>query len=257
MVKRFHAGRAAQSGVYAALLAQRGFTGIPNIFESDYGGYCTALAPDFDRTLLTRGLGEVWETLNVGFKGYSACGSSHTTIDAILKIRSEHDFPLNDIESILIRSSSATHEHVGWPYEPESITTAQMNLAYSVAVTLLYGEAFVDQFTEDLIRDSDVLHLTKKVKVVADPEIDKKGQAYRHEVKVEIKLSNGQILKAKVTHAKGSDAYPLSYEEVKDKYHRLVSKVLSPNRGTKLWDDIMNLHLMNNLEEVLSDLRKV
>lgn len=44
MVKRFHAGRAAQSGVYAALLAQRGFTGISNIFESDYGGYCTALA---------------------------------------------------------------------------------------------------------------------------------------------------------------------------------------------------------------------
>src|SRR5690606_23063839 len=39
MVKRMHAGRAAQSGLYAALLAQRGFTGIRDVFENPYGGY--------------------------------------------------------------------------------------------------------------------------------------------------------------------------------------------------------------------------
>jgi 2-methylcitrate dehydratase PrpD len=42
MVKRMHAGRAAQSGLYGALLAEAGFTGIVDVFESPYGGFCSA-----------------------------------------------------------------------------------------------------------------------------------------------------------------------------------------------------------------------
>src|SRR3974377_28576 len=41
MVKRMHAGRAAQSGLYGALLAEAGFPGIADVFESPYGGFCT------------------------------------------------------------------------------------------------------------------------------------------------------------------------------------------------------------------------
>ena len=59
MVKRVHAGRAAQSGVYAALLAQRGLTGITNILEADYGGYCSVMADVCDKRLLTVGLGRI------------------------------------------------------------------------------------------------------------------------------------------------------------------------------------------------------
>src|SRR5581483_10840290 len=59
MVKRMHAGRAAQSGLYGALLAEAGYTGITDVFESPYGGFCTTFsrsAHRFDRTKLTRGL---------------------------------------------------------------------------------------------------------------------------------------------------------------------------------------------------------
>lgn len=77
MVKRMHAGRAAQSGVYSALLAQKGLTGITNILEADYGGYCKVMAEVCDRDKLTVGLGENFETGRVGFKAYSAGGSTH------------------------------------------------------------------------------------------------------------------------------------------------------------------------------------
>ena len=62
MVKRMHAGRAAQSGLYGALLAEQGFTGIEDVFESEYGGFCTTFSRSrdrFDRGQLTAGLGEV------------------------------------------------------------------------------------------------------------------------------------------------------------------------------------------------------
>src|SRR6202042_3654174 len=60
MVKRMHAGRSAQSGLYAALLAQQGFTGIADVFEAPYGGFCTTFSRSKDRfnlAALSDGLG--------------------------------------------------------------------------------------------------------------------------------------------------------------------------------------------------------
>src|SRR5206468_8770639 len=74
MVKRMHAGRAAQSGLYAALLAANGFTGIADVFENEYGGFCTTFSRSsdrFDRRELTAGLGERWETMRIALKFYA------------------------------------------------------------------------------------------------------------------------------------------------------------------------------------------
>src|SRR5437016_2256720 len=68
MVKRMHAGRAAQSGLYGALLAKGGFTGIVDVFEAPYGGFCTTFSRStdrFDLDALSAGLGSEWETMRV------------------------------------------------------------------------------------------------------------------------------------------------------------------------------------------------
>ena len=61
MVKRMHAGRASQSGLYGALLAEQGFTGIEDVLESEYGGFCSTFSRSNDRfrlVELTAGLVE-------------------------------------------------------------------------------------------------------------------------------------------------------------------------------------------------------
>src|SRR5438128_2746173 len=66
MVKRMHAGRSSQSGLYGALLAEQGFTGIEDVFESEYGGFCTTFSRSNDRFRLAElpaGLGETWQTV--------------------------------------------------------------------------------------------------------------------------------------------------------------------------------------------------
>src|SRR5690242_7800679 len=86
MVKRMHAGRAAQSGLYAALLASQGFTGIANVFEAPYGGFCTTFSRSqdrFDLAALSAALGERYETMRVSLKFYACVGSNHTTLDAL------------------------------------------------------------------------------------------------------------------------------------------------------------------------------
>jgi aconitate decarboxylase len=227
MVKRFHAGRAAQSGVYASLLAKRGFTGITELFESEYGGYCSTFSPHCDREQLVRGLGEIWETTQVGFKPYSTNGSCHTTIDALLDLKQQYGLTPRDVESVRVFASSATKEHVGWEYHPDSITTAQMNLPYIAAVTLADGDAFVDQFDENRIRDDQLVQMASRVQVIADPEIDAGGDSHRHAIRMEVVLRDGRILKTARSSAKGSSAHPLSVAEIESKFARLAGKALS------------------------------
>ncbi|MFI6347442.1 MmgE/PrpD family protein [Streptomyces sp. NPDC050560] len=234
MVKRFHAGRAAQSGVYAALLAERGFAGIAELFEAEYGGYCGTFSPEHDLAPLTAGLGEVWETATIGFKPYSTNGSCHPTIDMLLELHATEGLSAADVAAVRVRCSTATKVHVGWDYEPDSVTTAQMNLPYIVAAVLTDGDAFVDQFTEERVRDPALTALSRLVTVAADPDIDALGDAYRHATRLEITLRDGRSFTRSRDHARGSAAAPLTAADVREKYHKLAAKALPAERAERL-----------------------
>ncbi|HEY7489763.1 MAG TPA: MmgE/PrpD family protein [Candidatus Tectomicrobia bacterium] len=81
--KRLYPGRAAQSGVFAAELVARGFTGPTAVLEYEDGGFCCAVADASHLELLTRGLGEDYVTAGVSLKPYACCGSMHSSIDAV------------------------------------------------------------------------------------------------------------------------------------------------------------------------------
>src|SRR3982075_3900396 len=185
MVKRMHAGRAAQSGLYGALLAKNGFTGIVDVFEAPYGGFCTTFSRSQDRfnlAELSAGLGERFETLRISLKFYSCVGSNHTTLDAIRDIKRRHPFTLDELERIVVHGPQVTVDHVGWPYRPEGLTSAQLNLPFCVATLLLEGDVFVDQFTEAAVHDRARIELSKKVQCVHDPAITARGARFRHMV---------------------------------------------------------------------------
>jgi 2-methylcitrate dehydratase PrpD len=234
MVKRMHAGQAAQNGLRAALLAENGFTGIATVFEEPYGGYLTTYADASDPSELSAGLGDRWETLNVGFKPYAACGSSHTTIDVLREMRRDAGVSAEIVQSIRVSASSATRDHVGWPYVPDTTTTAQMNLPYAAAVTLLDGDAFVEQFADGRLRDPRVIDLAGRVQVVSDPSIDAKGPGHRHEVDIEVTLVDGRVVRGHRTSASGSARHPLSRDDLAKKFLTLVGMRLGGKRANEI-----------------------
>jgi 2-methylcitrate dehydratase PrpD len=254
MVKRIHAGKAAQAGVLSALLAYRGTTGIENVLEAEYGGYCTTFSPTYSPQALTEGLGTVWQTQQVGFKPYSTNGSCHPSIDAVLDLRREHGFPPEDVERVEIRVSSATYLHVGWPYTPSSVTAAQMNLSYIVAVVITDGAALTEQFTEARIADPALLALSGRVTVTADPDIDKLGDRYRHATRMRIVMRDGRELTASRDYAKGSVHMPLTEAEIQEKYMRLATVVLPETQANRLLLQVADLE-QQSLAELMSLLR--
>lgn len=250
MVKRFHAGRAAQSGVYSALLGREGYRGIRDLFEAEYGGYLSTFSPRSDASRLLVGIGERWETLAVGFKPYSTNGSCHPSIDCLRDMYHQQGVRREDVAEVEIQVSTATAKHVGWPYVPDTVTTAQMNLPFITAVVLTDGDAFVDQFTDERIMDPTLAEFTSRVHVVADPAIDALGDGARHKTRLTVEMLDGRRFNASRDHAHGSACDPMTTDEVRVKFARLVGHLLAQDATARLEHVIATLDHAPQLDDL-------
>ena len=257
MVKRMHAGRAAQSGLYAALLAQNGFTGIVDVFESPYGGFCTTFSRStdrFDLSQLSFELGRQWESLCVSLKFYACVGSNHTTLDAIRTMQTRRPFGPEDIDEIVVHGSHVTVEHVGWPYEPQGLTSAQLNLPFCVATLLLEGDVFVEQFDEAVVENQARIALSRKVRVEHDPAITERGSNFRHMVRVEVKLKDGTRLEETVEAPRGSEKSFASEADIVGKFMKLATHTVGREQANRIVELVLGADKLVRADEIARSL---
>ena len=257
MVKRMHAGRAAQSGYYGAILAKRGYTGIQNIFESDYGGFCSTFSRSHDRynlQALSDGLGERFESLQIALKFYSCVGSNHTTLDGIRDIQTRRPFGPDEVEKIIVHGSQVTVDHVGWPYSPQGLTSAQLNLPYCIATFLLEGDAFVAQFTEEKVADPVRTDFSRRVEVIEDSAITALGSRYRHKVRVEIRLKNGEVHEETIEAPRGSENKFASDQDVIAKFRKLSRARMPDSQVDRIVDLVMNAERVASAKDLAAAL---
>ncbi len=244
MVKRMHAGRASQSGLYGALLAEQGFTGIADVLESEYGGFCTTFSRSNDRfrlVELTAGLGETWQTMGVALKFYACVASNHTTLDALRELRARRAFGAEDVQKIVVHGSQVTADHVGWKYGPNGLTAAQLNLPFCAATYLLEGDCFVEQFTNEAVTDPKRMALAERIEVRADPAITAKGAPYRHAVRVEVQLRGGERLECAKEAPRGSERNFAAPADIIAKFEKLAAHALPSARAAELRDAVLGL----------------
>jgi len=227
MAKRFHSGKAAQNGILAALCAREGLTGVRDVLEAPYGGFCSTYSDEYDLSWATKGLGSEFEMLRNGFKRYSSLASSHTSVDALRQIKAKHELRGEDVASVLIETTEVVHRHCGWAYEPSETITAQMNLPYTAAVTLLEGNAFVDQYVDAKLRDPKIMDLASRVTVTVDPELDALGPDEMRAVRVTVTKKSGEKVTQEVLYRSGHWKNPLSDEVLRAKFRDLAGRILT------------------------------
>ena len=258
MVKRMHAGRSSQSGLYAALLAKGGFTGILNVFEASYGGFCTTFSRSQDRfnlDELSANLGQKFETMAIALKFYSCVGSNHTTLDAIRDMQKRRPFTLDELDRIVVHGSQVTADHVGWPYKPEGLTAAQLNMPFCVATLMLEGDVFVSQFIEKAVHDRARIELSRKVEVVHDPAITALGSKFRHKVRVDIHLRNGFLMSETREAPRGSEHSFAPAADIVEKFHKLARSALPQRQRETLVDAVLGLEKLADSKEMIALLR--
>jgi 2-methylcitrate dehydratase PrpD len=251
MVKRLHSGRAAETGLRAALLAKDGFTGIDNVVEAGYGGFIAAHSDTPLPKRLLSGLGEDWEILNTGFKPHATVTSIHTCLDALAMIRAEHNLTADGIAAIEAAVSTPTHVHCAWPYAAQGVTAAQMNIYFGLAVMALEGEAFVQQFTPDRVADPAVLEMIGRIEARVDPAIDALGPAHRHTASITVTTTDGRRLEKRVENRKGSPDNPLTEAEVETKFRALTAGSLDADRQTAVIDTVQNMEIQPDVLELI------
>ena len=241
--KAFHSGRAAQSGVYAALLAKEGYTGIEDVLDVEYGGFFSTLVDGYSPECLTRGLGKEWETLNVGYKLSPASNGSITAMHTLSRIMRGNGLAADDIAHVLASVSTNTLEHCGWDFDPaalKGVLAAQMNLRYGMAVMALDGVATPAQYTEARIKAADIAAFLPRIEVRAWDAFDR-DPGLRLACRLEVRSRAGRTYADETRYRPGSVEDPVSAEELEAKFMTLTSDIVRAERAAKCVTHIKTL----------------
>ena len=253
MTKGFHSGRAAQSGVYAAKLARLGYTGIPDVLETGYGGFLSSLVGDCAQDVLTVELGKRWEILKVGFKPAPASNGSITAMAALDAVMRKHNLKADDIASVTAHVSTNTLHHCGWEYDPakiQGVLAAQMNLRYGMAVMALERRATVEQFTEDKMRDPVILDFVRRVSVELEPRFDADGGKYRVACRAVVTGCDKKRFEAEVLYRKGSHEDPMTAAEIDAKFMELAGRTFAAERTRDIAAAVARLDKITDTSEL-------
>ncbi|MDQ8727844.1 MmgE/PrpD family protein [Bradyrhizobium sp. LHD-71] len=253
MVKRLHAGRAAQGGVQAVMLAAEGFTGITDVIEAGYGGFLSSFSASPNAAKITAGLGHTWETRNIGFKMYPNVTSIHSALDGFEAIMRENNLDADSIDSVDIHCPHMTYVHTAWPYKPAGVTAAQMNMFYGIAATAVAGRVSANEYSEEMLTDARILAFIDRIKVTESTELEAKGAAYRHASLVRLRRRDGKTFERETLHRRGSPENPVAREDILRKFQDNVRHLPSAvsERIIALVDTIETGDSLGDLVEIL------
>jgi 2-methylcitrate dehydratase PrpD len=222
MCKSLHSGRAAQSGLSAALLAEQGFTSSERAIEAPRG-FAHVTSTKFDPAVITEDLGERYELSSNMYKPY-ACGLVvHAAIDGCIQLKREHGLQPDDIEAVHIRTSPLVPELTAIR-NPQNGLEGKFSIFHAAAAALVTGAAGEPQFADAVVRDPRVIAVRDRVSIAAEKTIRKL------EAHVAISLRDGRKLEQHVEHALGTVERPMSDADLEEKFRSLTAETLPGNK---------------------------
>lgn len=243
---------ATQSGVLAALLAEKGYTGPEHVVDGKEG-LTHVFGPEWKLNLLTDGLGESWRITQCGMKAFPTEALTHTPISAVLDLVKTNNLQPEQVEKIQIRSLARAADILSDPskYDPRTRETADHSLPYVIAAALVERQVTPAQFTMEKIMDAKIRAQLKKVEVVADPEIEKVFPALQR-VMVNITTTDGRSLSKQLDFPKGDPRNPLTDQEVEEKFAALAEGVLSTQAQKKVKEAVWNLEKSDSVSKLMA-----
>ena len=248
--KRSHVGQAAQNGLSCAILAGEGFKGPSKAFEGQWG-YLHSYASGGNIKKAIDGLGEKFETLNLGVKPYPSCRYSHAAIDGLIELKKELNFSSEDLDDVDIGLSETALNIIGYPLNdkqnPKSIVDGQFSMPFCAAVTVKSGGLQWDDYKNHL-NNSDTLSLCNKIKVSPDKDAEECCPEYMSaKVKVVVK---GKKHEKFVKIPKGEPENFMDDAEFISKFQGLTEPYLSKQRVDQLTDIMLKMDKANNVNSI-------
>jgi 2-methylcitrate dehydratase PrpD len=230
-IKRLHAGHASREGLQAALLAEQGVQGPPDVLESR-DGFMQAFA--FGRVDKIRPIAlppaAAFGITDCYIKPYACCRHIQPAVEALMGLCTEEGIAPEEVTRIDVDTYriAAEHAHTGW----DDFASAQLSFPYLIGLALRFRGIRLEHFGDDVRRDLAFGEIARKLHVVATPEVDRLYPQLRP-ARVKVTTSRG-VFTRNADEALGSRLVPLDDAGLWAKFDELVGPVLTPVRVAAL-----------------------
>ncbi|MGH8634774.1 MAG: MmgE/PrpD family protein, partial [Burkholderiales bacterium] len=252
MVKPLHIGHSTRNGMFAALLARDGFSAGDRVFEHKQGFFNVFNGEgNYDAGKILPDWAQPLDIVNPGIaiKQYPCCGSTHSALDAMLKLARDHKPAADDIERVDVWTHARRLEHTNRP-DPKSDLDAKFSLQYCMARALLDRRIAIEHFEGSAHEEPAVRKLLPRVH--AAPYTTAQFPAENHfGAEVRIALRGGKALSAKVGQPFGRTSdNPLPAGLLKDKFEDCAARALSREQIASVYSTIQGLDNIKDVREL-------
>jgi 2-methylcitrate dehydratase PrpD len=227
MTKPLHAGRAAQNGIFAAMLASKGFTGGDDGLDGPWGYFQVAGGgADADRIAGVLGAPYTMISPGVSVKPYP-CGSlGHPGMDAMLKLVKDHDIAPDQIKGVVFRAGSNILEPLRYKTAKTELE-AKFCIPFLMTSIILRRKAGIREFTDEFVSSDAVQRMMPLVETRFDPAIEAKGFDKMRCV-VEVSLKDGRsFTQPSDDKYRGGPDRPFTMAELHEKFTDCASLTMT------------------------------
>jgi len=253
---------AVQSGVFAALMAQKGYSGTEKVFEgkegfmdafigwnakdetlnpTDMEGRDGVSSWAWDVEALVGELGKDYKILECGMKAFPTEALTHTHISCALNAMINNDLVYTDIKEIKVTAFAQAYDILFDPtkYRPESRETADHSLPYCMAAAIVDKKITTDSFSDKKLKDPKIFEVIDKIKGEPSLEFEKMFPA-KQPSKVVITTNDGQEYSEYLEYPKGDPREPMTMIDLENKFNSLAGDSFNQNDLDSLKDLIFN-----------------
>jgi aconitate decarboxylase len=252
MTKSFQVGRAAQSGLIAARLAERGMTSSPDAIEHE-AGLLAALSPrgEVDRNRATR-LGQHWAILEIGvnIKLYPVCYGAHRILDGMLELRRRHALAARDIASVAVEIGEV-QATILRNHRPQNALDAKFSAEFAIAAAAVAGDCGLAELTDPFVRRGDVQDMFSKVRIATRSDRLPEEPALAAWDRVEVELRDGRKLQSEpIAYPDGHFKRPVDTDRLWSKFKDCTAPALGEAQARLLFDRLQSLERLTSVTEL-------
>ena len=245
MCKPLHAGKAAANGLYAALLAKRGFTSNPEILEC-VQGFGDTQSASFQPDKALDGIGKSFLTRAILFKYHAACYGTHASIEAASLMREKHNLTPERIEKIEVRVPES-YQKMCNIQNPQTDLEAKFSLRFTTAMALA-GEntGKNESYSHEMCKDPTVVYLRDRITVVPEAKWEHANS------EVIVSTNDGLVLRQMADASVPEQDQGRQWFRLSSKFHDLAEPVIGKDRAEAVVEKVGRLEKLDTLDEIVA-----
>ncbi len=243
---------AVQSGIQAALLAQKGYEGPQHVMDGKEG-LSEALGGSFDFDILTDNFGDDFRINRCSMKAFPTEALTHTPMSAIIKLMRDNNISKDDVKEVTIKTVARAADILSDPskYDPRTRETADHSLPYCLSVCIVDGTVTPASFSQDKIMDKEIRSFLPKIKVLAEPAFEKTFPTLK-QAGAEIITKSGKSFNITLDYPLGDYREPMDESTLLKKFNAMVLPITGTSKRDQIVEAIMDIENEKDIADFMN-----